>query len=145
MKLFLDDVKNSTRSIYGNHSLSIDCPEELEIETYTGSLYQVFSNLIHNSVVHGFETLPNGQISITVVQHDKEIKITFKDNGIGMSEQVIKNAFEPFFTTKRGAGGSGLGLHLVYNYVTQLLGGNIQLSSKTNEGFTCVITLPSKG
>ena len=81
-------------------------------------------------------------MEIKVETRDKKMILTYSDNGKGMSQPIMEKAFEPFFTTKRGAGGSGLGLHMVYNYVTQLLGGTIQLSSESGKGIQFTISIP---
>lgn len=55
----------------------------------------------------------------------------------------VSKIFEPFFTTKRGQGGTGLGLHIVYNLVTQKLNGTIECESQGDAGTTFIIKLPS--
>jgi signal transduction histidine kinase len=66
----------------------------------------------------------------------------FADDGKGMSEEVRRRAFEPFFTTRRGTGGTGLGLHLVYNLVTQVLRGTVACKSAPGQGTQFTIRLP---
>jgi len=70
------------------------------------------------------------------------LEIVYQDNGIGMKRQDQARAFEPFFTTKRGQGGTGLGLHIVYNQVTQTLGGTIDCASKPGRGARFTISVP---
>ena len=72
------------------------------------------------------------------------IKIKYQDDGKGCSIEVSEHIFEPFYTTKRGRGGSGLGMHLVYNIVTQLLNGEIKLSSKDPNGVCFDLLFPVK-
>ncbi len=64
------------------------------------------------------------------------------DNGHGIDSEVISHIFEPFFTTKGDQGGSGLGLHIAYNLVTQTLGGRIRCESKSGKGTRFVIEIP---
>ncbi|MCC2618201.1 hypothetical protein LJ739_18235 [Aestuariibacter halophilus] len=144
MRTFLEDVEHSLHSLYarGGHRLNITCADDIELESYPGPLFQVFSNLINNSVIHGFNQQQPGTIAITVKMNKDMVVIEYADDGVGMTDEVRKKAFEPFFTTKRGVGGSGLGLHLVYNFVTQLLGGSIRIENKTSRGFACLITIP---
>jgi signal transduction histidine kinase len=59
-----------------------------------------------------------------------------------MSEEVQRRAFEPFFTTRRNRGGTGLGLHIVYNLVTLRLGGSLRLESQPGHGAVFRIRLP---
>jgi signal transduction histidine kinase len=124
--------------------IEINCPPELRINGIPGLLEQLLTNLVMNSLQHGFAdgTQP-GMISITVIQPTpKSVNITYADNGAGMPPEVAERIFEPFFTTRRGQGGSGLGMFLCYNIVTAELGGNIQCTGHPGEGVRFVIDLP---
>ena len=63
-------------------------------------------------------------------------------DGAGMTPDVQRQAFDPFFTTRRNEGGTGLGLHIVYNLVTQQLGGRMMLESRLGQGTTFRIIMP---
>ncbi|MCV2884835.1 ATP-binding protein [Aestuariibacter sp. AA17] len=125
-----------------NHTVNIACPEELVIRCAPGAIAQIFTNMIMNSIIHGFENKENGTIDINIEQHDNEIFIEYKDNGKGLSEEALNRHFDAFFTTKRGRGGSGLGTHIMYNLVTQTLGGQIEAFSKRGEGLKYTIQFP---
>ncbi len=128
-----------------NHDIVIHCADDLYIESKAGPINQIMINLIMNSIIHGFEFMEKGIIDIDIVmQDDKKICITFKDNGGGIPEQLRKRIFDPFVTTKRGQGGSGLGMHLVYNLVTQGLNGSISVQSETGQGVEFKIIFPVK-
>ncbi len=73
-----------------------------------------------------------------------QVVIIFADNGVGMSAENLKRIFDPFFTTKMGEGGSGLGMNLVYNIVTSVLGGTITITSEPGQGAEVKIMLPVK-
>ncbi len=124
------------------YNIEINCPEELLIWNKPGPINQILINLILNSILHAFDNKDTGTISITVTFLENDLNICFSDNGCGIDETIKNKVFEPFITTKRGAGGSGLGLHLVYNLVTQALGGNIIIESAQDEGTTLNITFP---
>jgi signal transduction histidine kinase len=85
-----------------------------------------------------------GEIRIDVHRDETAVRIDYSDNGRGMDEIVRKRIFEPFFTTRRGQGGSGLGMHIVYNLVTQMLHGSIECVSAPGEGVLFRIVLPAK-
>ena len=68
----------------------------------------------------------------------------FSDDGIGMSSKTLHQIFDPFFTTKMGQGGSGLGMNIVYNIVTGMLGGTIEIESSAEHGTTVTIKMPRK-
>jgi signal transduction histidine kinase len=122
--------------------IDIDCPNDLTINSKPGPINQILINLIMNSIIHGFEGKDKGRISITVISLSNQLNILYKDDGIGVAESIKHKVFEPFTTTKRGEGGSGLGLHLVYNLVTQALGGSIVLSSELDHGVSIEINFP---
>lgn len=125
-----------------NYNVNIDCPNDLVINSKPGPLNQVLINLIMNSKIHGFDNGLEGDISITAMQLGQQLNIIYKDNGKGVDESVKGKIFEPFVTTKRGEGGSGLGLHLVYNLITQALGGTISIESEPGKGVTFEINIP---
>lgn len=144
LKTLLQDIERSLNSLYSKkgHKLKIDCPEGIKLDSYPGALFQIFTNLINNSVLHGFANKSGGRINIRAEKRPQMLFIEYRDDGVGMTAEVKKKAFEPFFTTRLGVGGSGLGMHLVYNYVSQVLGGKISIESAPGEGFTCYIELP---
>ncbi len=63
---------------------------------------------------------------------------------MGISKEDLPKVFDPFFTTKRNAGGTGLGLNIVYNLVTQTLGGEIRLLSEIGKGTQFLIRIPKQ-
>ncbi len=141
---YIDEILLSLRSKYKRtkHKISINCPEELLLNTYPGAFMQIFSNLIINSLIHGFEGIEAGHIDIGAEITDENIIIRYTDDGKGMSEADLSKVFEPFFTTKRGEGGTGLGMSIVYNLVHSRLGGTISCSSVEGQGTAFTILLP---
>ena len=122
---------------------TVDFPDEITMDSYPGPYGQVLTNLILNSLMHGFPDKQAGTMRLSARQLDADrIELQFEDNGIGMSEDVQRRAFEPFFTTRRNRGGTGLGLHIVYNLVTRRLGGRLRLESELGRGTTFRIRLP---
>ena len=115
-------------------------PDNIILDTYPGVISQVFSNLILNSLVHAFDDSENNEINISVDLGDALV-IIYEDNGKGISKAVEKKIFDPFFTTKRGQGGSGLGLHIIYNLVTQRLLGTLEPFSVSPHGLGFKISL----
>jgi signal transduction histidine kinase len=124
-------------------ALSVDVPEGLIIDGYPGSYGQILTNLFLNAVNHAFNDGRSGTISISARArgHD-DVELNFADNGAGMTPDVQRQAFDPFFTTRRNEGGTGLGLHIVYNLVTQQLGGRMMLESRPGQGTTFRIIMP---
>jgi signal transduction histidine kinase len=123
--------------------LSVSIPDGIAMDSYPGPFGQVLTNLVLNAVTHGFAEGAPGTITLTARRSGPDqVEILFRDDGRGMSEEVQRRAFDPFFTTRRGRGGTGLGLHIVYNLVTRRLGGRIVLSSQPGAGTTFRIALP---
>lgn len=116
--------------------VDVNCPEAIRLYGTPGLLEQVLTNLITNSLAHGFDNgKKGGVIKIDARKTGNgRIAIIYQDNGAGMSESVRQQAFEPFFTTNRNRGGSGLGLFVTYNIVTRQLHGNIRLASTPDGG-----------
>ena len=95
-----------------------------------------------NSLVHGFDGRPAGRITLDVACRDGLVVLDYRDDGRGMPPEHAQRMFDPFFTTRRGQGGSGLGLHVVYNVVTQTLGGRIEGHSAPGQGVHYRIEVP---
>lgn len=123
--------------------VQVNCPPDLWMDSYPGALSQVVTNLVVNSLLHAYGEKDAGIISLAVRELPLErIQLTYGDDGTGMAASVLARIFEPFFTTKRGAGGTGLGMHIVYNNVTQRLGGTITADSTEGVGTLFVLSLP---
>jgi signal transduction histidine kinase len=140
----LSDVIMSMRSEiqYRNPKIIINCNSNFSIETKSGPLQQVLQQLLSNSVIHGFTDDIGNEVRFDVERNESSLIIDYYDNGIGVDKSIKKRIFDPFVTTKRGEGGSGLGMHLVYNLVTQALGGTIVYDELNQEGVHFIITLP---
>lgn len=125
-----------------NHKVVVNCDKDLEIKTKPGPINQVLINMIMNSLLHAFDEEDDGVMTIDIWCSNNNCHIKYHDNGKGIEEKIKQRIFDPFVTTKRGEGGSGLGLHLVYNLVTQALGGNIAVESELGKGATFNISFP---
>jgi PAS domain S-box-containing protein len=126
-----------------NLTLTVDCQPNLMMNSYPGPYGQVLTNLFLNAVAHAFPGGRTGSIDIQARESGKDnVEIIFSDNGCGMSLDVRRRAFDPFFTTRRDQGGTGLGLHIVYNIVTNRLGGRLDLDSEPGGGTRIQIILP---
>ncbi|MDR3487912.1 MAG: HAMP domain-containing sensor histidine kinase, partial [Bradyrhizobium sp.] len=124
-------------------TLSVEVPEGLVIDSYPGAYGQILTNLFLNAANHAFADGRSGAITISArPRGNDDVEIIFADNGAGMTPDVQRQAFDPFFTTRRNEGGTGLGLHIVYNLVTQQLGGRMMLDSRLGQGTTFRIIMP---
>jgi PAS domain S-box-containing protein len=144
LKHYIDEVFISLRPRYKRtqHQIEINCPDRIELNSYPGVFMQVLTNLVMNSLLHGFDNIEQGMISIEITDNIQTVTIVYKDNGKGMNEEQLAKIYDPFYTTRRGQGGTGLGMHIVYNLVTQSLSGEIKCHSKLGEYTVFTITIP---
>lgn len=146
VKEYLQEVIRSLTPQIGRtgHAISVVCPEQLKITSLPGDFSQILTNLVMNSVIHGFEGIEAGHIRIEVSEDGGRLLLRYTDDGKGIAPEHLPHIFEPFFTTRRGQGGSGLGLHVVYNIVTQSLGGRIDCASTPGKGVVFEIRIPTR-
>ncbi len=145
LKEYISDIIISLNPVIKKteHVISLEGDDFIEVETAAGAVSQIFTNLIMNSLKHGFEGIKKGSIVINLSKKKGFAVINYKDNGVGMEKDVLLKLFDPFFTTRRGSGGSGLGMHIVYNLVTQSLGGEIKCQSSLGKGTEILIKFPT--
>ncbi len=125
------------------HTVHSHIAPHLSMESYPGPLGQVLTNLINNAMVHAFEGIAHGAITISAqLQGAQHVKIMVQDNGVGIPAAHLERVFDPFFTTKLGRGGSGLGLNIVYNLVREALGGTVTVASEPGRGACFTLVLP---
>lgn len=144
MRQYLQEILLSLRPKLKRtqHQVLIDGPDNLEINSFPGAFSQVVTNLIVNSLVHAFDEMDEGIIRIEFQSDGSLAVLHYQDNGKGIDNHHLPRIFDPFFTTKRGQGGSGLGLHLVYNLVTATLRGSIECESEVGKGTHFIIRFP---
>lgn len=149
---FWDEI---AQSLYNRHpelsavALSCQVAEDLIISTRPGPLNQVISQLVQNALQHAFSNTANPMIQFSfsfIPQAENsesgDLQMTYEDNGDGIPDDLIKSVFDPFVTSKRSHGAAGLGLHLVYNLVVQVLQGHIELESQPHQGTRFKVVFP---
>jgi len=144
IKEYTDEILQSLNPKFMNRNIDVNikCEDSLTAKGEAGAYSQIITNLIINSLVHGFDNTESGQIDIDISYKKEMIYLIYTDSGKGINKEHINKIFEPFFTTKRGKGGTGLGLHIVYNLVTQSLKGNIKVNDKLEKGSQFIIEYP---
>ena len=124
-------------------TIQVDCPKDLTMVGYPGALSQIVTNLVMNSLLHAYGPGAQGAITITAKEVEPgTVELRYADDGAGIPASILPRVFDPFFTTRRSSGGTGLGLHIAYNNVTQKLGGTISIDSTEGQGTIFVLTLP---
>ena len=141
---YLHELLESLRLMWRSRQIDIDidCPDNIELDSFPGTLGQIITNFCQNALMHAFKDRPGGKISIRCELKDSQVAIRFADDGNGISKDNLERIFDPFFTTNRQQGGTGLGLHIVYNLVTQKLRGSISVSSEVGKGTEFMLYLP---
>jgi len=122
--------------------IEIQCADDIEMNSYPDALNEIISAFVMNSLTHAFDPGTAGSMIISAQRREAEIVLRFSDNGKGIPAEHLPKIFDPFFTTKRGAGGSGLGLSIVFNLTTRKLGGRVSCSSKEGEGTVFLLEMP---
>ncbi|MEH2111497.1 trifunctional serine/threonine-protein kinase/ATP-binding protein/sensor histidine kinase [Nostoc sp.] len=144
VKQYLEEIVTSLtpKLKQASHTLTVTGDETVRINSYPGALAQIITNLVMNSLNHGYQLHESGQLRIEVKQESECVVIQYSDDGCGIPQENLNKIFEPFFTTARQKGGSGLGLHITYNLVTQKLQGTIDVYSELEKGTIFTVTLP---
>jgi signal transduction histidine kinase len=127
-----------------NHTVKIEGDETLTLDTYPGALSQIVTNLVMNSLIHAYDEDASGQIILEFKREGAWVIFQYADDGKGIAPENLSKIFEPFFTTNRSQGGTGLGLHIVYNLVSKQLKGTIQCESQLGVGTQFIIKLPTE-
>jgi len=145
VKHYLEEVVMSLSPQFRKdlHTVTIEGNDAIAIHSYPGALAQVVTNLMTNSLIHGYSQQAKGHLRFDVTKHNDQVMIEYRDDGYGIPTQILEKIFEPFFTTAREKGGTGLGLHITYNLVTQKLQGRIAVQSEVGKGTLFIIELPT--
>lgn len=145
LKKYLDEVLLSLKHEYKRtkHRIEVLGADDVEVDTCPGALSQIATNLLMNSLIHAYDKDDEGHIVFNITRSNGTAVLTYSDNGKGIPKENLPRIFEPFFTTRRGKGGSGLGMHIVYNLVNGKLNGKITCESEVAKGTTFHIAFPT--
>lgn len=128
---------------HGQIEIQVQIPDSIVVDSFPGPLGQIITNLVGNAVVHAFDEGESGKVTLSAIVLDHAwLVLTVSDNGKGIAVGHLNKVFDPFFTTRLGKGGSGLGLHIVHNLVTGILGGNINVYSNQGTGTDFILKIP---
>lgn len=133
-------LKSKTKKT--NIDILVECEDNLIIKSYPGYLSQILTNFINNSILHGFVKNQKGTISIIINNFKDNIELIYSDNGKGIPIELKNRIFDQYFTTKKGSGGTGLGLYIVKEIVTEKLNGSIKINSSEKKGINFLISIP---
>jgi len=123
--------------------VAVSGSDDIAIYSDPGAFSQIITNFIMNSIIHAYEPCAEGKLSIDVgTEGGSRLVLRYSDDGKGMPPDTVEQIFNPFFTTNRSSGGTGLGMHIVYNLATQSLGGTIHCDSRVGSGTVFTIQFP---
>lgn len=144
LKSYVDDILLSlhfklkhTKAIVHNH-----IPISLSIQAHASIFFQIFGNLIINSLKHGFDADQEGEIDINASYENDILHIVYKDNGKGMDAYTQEHIFDQFYTTKKNQGGTGLGMYILHDLIVNANGGKIEVNTQINKGVEFIINMP---
>jgi signal transduction histidine kinase len=146
VKEYIGEILLSLRPKLKQNAFTIElkCDDALEMDSYPGAFSQIITNMIVNTVMHAYDEGKSGVVVISVEKEGDWFVLTYADDGRGIEPRHLSKIFDPFFTTKRGKGGTGLGLYILYNLVTQKLHGTVACESGPGQGATFIIRFPDK-
>ncbi|MBZ9611537.1 ATP-binding protein [Rheinheimera maricola] len=124
------------------HKIKLEIAADIELFSFPGIFSQIFTNLIMNSLIHGFVEKIDGEICIQAAIQDGYLHLNYYDNGRGIAKEIKPRIWDPFVTSNRGGGGSGLGTYILYNLITQGLNGRIDLIDDVQTGVHFAMLLP---
>jgi len=142
---YIDEILISLKPCYKDSPITIqnEVLSGIKLHIVPGAIAQIITNLIMNSIIHGFD---NGQkagvISITCSRELGKITLCYRDNGSGIPPDILPHVFEQFYTTQKEDGGSGIGMFIIQELVTESLNGHIEITSEAGAGINVTITLP---
>jgi signal transduction histidine kinase len=144
LKQYLEEVivSLSPQFRHTSHTVKIKGDNSITIHSYPGAIAQVVTNLVTNSLTHAYLSDQSGQLCFEIMQQEGQAIVRYHDDGCGIPAEILGRIYEPFFSTARDKGGTGLGLNIVYNLVTQKLQGRIDVKSEVNKGTQFEIALP---
>ena len=145
LKEYLGDILTSLRPKFREKRIEVNiaCDDSLQLNSYPGVYAQIFTNLLLNSLQHGFHQSDTGTIGIRAELKKDILKIQYSDDGAGISHKDLPHIFEPFYTSDQHRG-TGLGLNIIYNLVKQKLHGTITCESEPGKGVLFVMEVAVK-
>ncbi|MFV3128136.1 sensor histidine kinase [Niveispirillum sp. KHB5.9] len=146
LRAYVSEVLSSLapRIRHAGHKVEMAVPDGIEMDGHPGAMAQIVTNLVINSIMHAYpDERRDGTLRLAARMLDDDmVELAYSDDGQGIPRDLWPRIFEPFFTTRRGTGGSGLGLHLLYNIVTVRMGGTVRVAAAPQGGALFTLVFP---
>jgi CheY-like chemotaxis protein/two-component sensor histidine kinase len=145
LREYIDNVLLSLKPKLKNtdYKVTTSIAPEIELTSFPGAISQIVTNLINNSMMHGYPNEKKGLFELKAVAENGDTILTYTDDGCGIEADLVDKVFEPYYTTKARQGGSGLGMGIIKRLIEQDLRGTLNLSSVIGQGVEIVIKFPS--
>ncbi|WP_168927492.1 sensor histidine kinase [Nitrincola alkalilacustris] len=124
-----------------NCTIDLQLEPNIEMNSFPACLTKVITSVLENAATHAYDS-EGGIVTISTMKQNSQVLITVCDQGRGISADTLPRVFEPFYSSRFGQGGSGLGMYVVFNLVTHVLGGKICVQSDNNQGCRVLINIP---
>lgn len=138
----MDSVISDTDILQKSINIIVKSSENIKLKGSVSSFIQIINAFINNSIIHGFDSIDKGEITIDFYKKNNFIIVEYGDNGKGIARQDLENIFTPFFTTKMGSDNLGLGLFVVHEIVTLQFDGEVYCESVLDRGSRFIIKIP---
>jgi two-component system NtrC family sensor kinase len=143
---YIDEVLSTLRPELKKTRLEtvVSIDRTIEVDGFPGAMAQIVTNLVMNSIKHGYAPGAEGKLTFHGTLDDHNwVRLVYSDTGDGVPDELRKTMFDPFVTTKRGKGGSGLGLHILHNIVVGKFGGRVAYRDTEGGGATFDLHFPA--
>lgn len=136
LNTYLEEIILSLSSEIKKKKINIDvnCEPSLFMYGNAGLFSQIITNLIINTIRHGFKNKNDAKISITCTKEESKVFLLYSDNGAGIKKENLEKIFDTFFSTNKQEGGSGLGLSIIKSIIVKDFKGSITCSSYEEKG-----------
>jgi len=143
LNVYLHEILVSLRNFTKKTKIKIiiNCSSNIKVNSYPGAFSQIITNLVMNSLHHGYNLGDVGEIVIGIKLVESKLILEYSDDGKGIKKADLPRIYDPFYTTNREDGGSGLGMNILYNIITTSFNGKIECHSVENEGVTFQIEM----
>jgi signal transduction histidine kinase len=126
-------------------TLTVDCPDDLQLWGDPGRLSQVVTNLVTNAVdAYDGQHVTDGPIRIVVREHARDVEVVVEDEGCGIAPEHLERIFNELFTTKPQGKGTGLGLSIARDIIADCFQGRLEVSSTPGRGSRFALVLPKR-
>ena len=135
LKKYLEEIVLSLSSEIKKKKIEVEinCESKLHMYANAGLFSQIITNLIINSIKHGFKNKKDGKITINCRKEEDKVLLSYFDNGAGIKKEHLGRIFDTFFSTNKKEGGSGLGLSITRNIIVKDFAGSISCTSSENK------------